>query len=209
MIMQVMDMPMDAIWNFVSRLSRLFASLGGIMLLIAAVLVSAEVISRKLLTIVYSGSDEMGAYLFAVGMSWSLAHVLVTRGHVRIDALYGHLPLRVRAVMDVAALIALGVLGFIMMDTGYDLVHTNFTEWNRANTPARTPLALPQIPWLLGFVLFFVAIVLALLRTLMALARGDYATASMTAGVPSQDEEIAGELESLGIAFRHQQGERK
>jgi TRAP-type C4-dicarboxylate transport system permease small subunit len=199
---------MDALWNFISRISRLSASLGGIMMLIAAFLVAAEVISRKLLTLVYSGSDEMGAYLFAVGTSWSLAHVLVTRGHVRIDALYGHLPLRVRAAMDVVALIALGVLAYIMVDTGWDLVQMNFTEWNRANTPVRTPLALPQIPWLFGFALFFVAIVVSLLRTLQALLRGDYTTAGMTAGIPSQDEEIAGELASLGIAFGQRQGER-
>jgi len=204
-----MIIDMDAIWNCIARLSRLCASLGGIMLLIAAVLVSAEVISRKLLTVVYSGSDEMAAYLFAVGTSWSMAHVLVTRGHVRIDALYGRLPLRVRSVLDVIALLTLGVLGFMLVDTGYDLVHTNFTEWNRANTPLRTPLSLPQIPWLFGFVLFFVAIAVAILRTVLALLKGDYITASATAGVASQDEEIAGELASLGIAFRHQQGERK
>jgi len=200
---------MDAIWNLTARLARGFASLGGIMLLVAAILVSAEVLSRKLLTVVYSGSDEMAAYLFAVGTSWSMAHVLITRGHVRIDALYGRLPLRVRALLDVLALVTLGVLGFVLLDTGYDLVHTNFTEWNRANTPLRTPLALPQIPWLLGFALFFFAIVLTLLRTVLALAKGDYVTAGMTAGVASQDEEIAGELASLGIAFRHAQDERK
>ena len=48
--------------------------------------------------------------LFAVGTSWSMAHVLVTRGHVRIDALYGRFGPRVRALLDIFALLVLGHL---------------------------------------------------------------------------------------------------
>jgi TRAP-type C4-dicarboxylate transport system permease small subunit len=194
---------MDLVWNTTARVARLFAWLGGVMLLLAALIVSVEVISRKLLTIVFSGSDEIAAYLFATGTSWALAHVLITRGHVRIDALYGRLPARPRALLDVVALVLMGVVACALLDRGFDLVHTNLTEWNRSNTPLRTPLSLPQIPWLLGLALFFAAIVIALARTLLALARGDLATARRTAGVASQDEEIEGELATLGIALQH------
>ena len=110
------------------------------MLLLAALLVSAEVVSRKLLTVVYSGSDELAAYLFAVGTTLSLAHVLVTRGHVRIDAAYLHFPLRVRAALDVLSLIVLGAVTVAMLDRCFDLTYSNFIEWNRSNTPLRTPL---------------------------------------------------------------------
>lgn len=192
---------MEKIWNATAIVSRVFAGLGGVLLLIAAVLVSAEVISRKLLTVVYSGSDELAAYLFAVGTTWSLAHVLVTRGHVRIDALYGHFPPRTRAILDIVALLVLGIVALAMLDRSFDLVHSNFVEWNRSNTPLRTPLSLPQMPWVFGLALFMFSICVALARASMALARGDLATVSQTAGVASQDEEIEGELASLGIAF--------
>ena len=85
------------------------------MLFAAAGLVTAEVLLRKGLgfvfgsSFVFSGSDEISAYLFAVGTSWSMAHVLVNRGHVRIDALYGRLSARVRALLDLFALLALGL----------------------------------------------------------------------------------------------------
>ena len=193
--------PLDGIWRTTASVSRIFAWLGGALLLLAAILVSAEVVSRKLLTVVYSGSDEMASYLFAVGTTWSLAHVLVTRGHVRIDALYLHLPPRVRAVLDILALLTLGVVAAAMLDRAFDLVHSNYVEWNRSNTPLRTPLSMPQIPWVFGLALFLFSICLALLRTATALARGDYVTASQTAGVSSQDEEIESELSSLGIAL--------
>jgi TRAP-type C4-dicarboxylate transport system permease small subunit len=198
---------METIWNVTVKVSRVFAGLGGVLLLIAAFMVSAEVVSRKFLTVVYSGSDEIGGYLFAVGTTWSLSYVLVTRGHVRIDALYGVFPRRLRAFFDIVALFLLGLVAWTMVDRGFDLMHTNFVEWNRANTPLRTPLALPQIPWLFGLALFFVSIVIAMIRTLIALRRGDYASANQTAGVASQDEEIESELTDLGIAFEHKAGD--
>jgi TRAP-type C4-dicarboxylate transport system permease small subunit len=197
---------METIWNATSKAARVFACLGGVLLLAAAGLVSSEVISRKILTIVYSGSDEVAAYLFAVGTTWSLAYALVTRGHVRIDALYGRLPLRVRAAFDILALLTLGIVAFTLLDSGFDLVQANFVEGNRANTPLRTPLALAQIPWLFGLGLFFFSIVIAMLRTLLAIRRGDYITANQTAGVVSQDEEIESELAALGIAFGRRRG---
>jgi TRAP-type C4-dicarboxylate transport system permease small subunit len=198
--MQARLPPMEALWNATARVSRVFAGLGGVLLLLAAILVSAEVISRKLLTVVYSGSDELAAYLFAVGTTWSLAHVLVMRGHVRIDALYLRLAPRTRAVLDVLALLTLGVVALTMLDRSFDLAHSNYLEWNRANTPLRTPLSLPQMPWVFGLALFFFSICVALARASIALARGDLLTVSQTAGVASQDEEIESELASLGIA---------
>lgn len=201
--------PLDGLWKATAAVSRIFAWLGGLLLLVAAILVSAEVVSRKLLTVVYSGSDEIAAYLFAVGTTWSLAHVLVTRGHVRIDALYLHLPPRTRAVLDLVALLTLGIVALTMLDRSFDLVHSNYVEWNRSNTPLRTPLSLPQMPWVFGLALFLFSICVAFLRASIALARGDLVMVNQTAGVSSQDEEIESELASLGIATGKHPAETK
>jgi hypothetical protein len=66
-------------------------------------------------------------------------------------------------------------------------------------TPLSIPLAYPQLPWFFGFALFLVAIAIAALRALLALVRGDFTKVAATVGVPSQDEEVKGELEGLGI----------
>jgi hypothetical protein len=78
-------------------------------------------------------------------------------------------------------------------------VADNLQGWNRCNTPLRVPLPYPQLPWFFGFALFLLAIAVAALRALLALVRGDYAKVAATVGVPSQDEEVKGELEGLGI----------
>ena len=191
---------MDRLWRGVSVAALWAAWAGGAMILLASVVVTAEVVSRKLLSFTFSGSDEIAAYLFAVGTSWSMAHVLVTRGHVRIDVLYGALGPRGKAAFDLLALVGLAILVVAIVDRAGALFLDNLAGNNRSNTPLRILLAWPQAPWVAGFVLFLAATALAFVRSLQALARGDLAGVSKTIGVPSQDEEIRGELGSLGIA---------
>jgi TRAP-type C4-dicarboxylate transport system permease small subunit len=190
---------MDALWVAISWVARVFAWIGGAMIMVAALIVSTEVICRKLFMLPFSGSDEIGAYLFAIGTSWSMAFVLVTRGHVRIDALYGAFSPFVRAVLDLVALIGLTVLVIALADRSWELVSDNLSGWNRSNTPLRVPLPYPQLPWFFGFALFLLAIAIAVLRSSVAMVRGDYAKVSDTVGIPSQDEEVKVELEGLGI----------
>ena len=158
---------------------------------------SARIFTRDRMT--FSGSDEISGYLFAVGTSWSLAHVLITRGHVRIDALYGGFSPAVRAWLDLIALVAMAIFVGALVERAFNVSWTNLIEYNRSNTNLRIPLSWSQIPWMLGIVLFFATIVVAILRVLGALFSGDYTTVNAIAGATSQDEEIEGELKGLGI----------
>jgi TRAP-type C4-dicarboxylate transport system permease small subunit len=195
----------NTLWAGVAALARLAIWCGGAMLFAAAGLVTTEVVLRKGLgalfgsSFVFSGSDEISAYLFAVGTSWSMAHVLIHRGHVRIDALYGRFPPRLRAWLDLLALLVLGLFVAVLLERAWDVAFTSYTEELRSNTPLRLPLAWAQLPWFAGIALFFLALVLAVLRSAAALLRGDYATVARVAGAATQDEEIASELEGLGL----------
>lgn len=204
---------MESLWKGVMGIARVGIGCGGAMLFAAALIVTAEVVLRKGLgavfgtTFTFSGSDEISGYLFAVGTSWSMAYVLCTRGHVRIDAVYGNLSQKVRGWLDLVALLVLGIFVAALTERAFDVASTSFVETIRSNTNLRIPLAWAQIPWFLGILLFLVAIVLAVVRILMALLKGDYARVAEISGIPSQDEEIASEVRSLGIEMPH--GEKK
>lgn len=219
----------EVLWTFISRLSRVLAWIGGALMLTAALIVTAEVLVRKALPLAvstlidvdgwigaplagplkrlsdavpgmtFSGSDEIAGYLFAIGASFALAFALVSRGHVRIDALYGTLPRGVRAVLDIVALMALAVLVVAMVDRGYALWHDNVESWTRSNTNLRIPLAIPQAFWLIGMLVFLLAIMVAFVRSLAGIVTGDLAKVAETIGIPSQQDEIKSELEGLGI----------
>jgi TRAP-type C4-dicarboxylate transport system permease small subunit len=128
-----------------------------------------------------------------------MAHVLVNRGHVRIDALSGRLSARVRALLDIFALLVLGLFVAVLLERAWDIAFTSYIEEIRSNTPLRLPLAWAQLPWFAGIALFFIALVLAVLRSVAALLRGDYAAVAEIAGAATQDEEIASELKGLGL----------
>ena len=196
---------MGMLWTGVAMIARVGVWCGGAMMFIAAAVVTAEVLLRKGLGavvgtgFVFSGSDEISSFLFAVGTSWSLAYVLVTRGHVRIDVLYGAFGPRTRVLLDLFALLMLGLFTAALVERSWDVASTSYVDEIRSNSPQRLLLAWAQIPWFGGIALFFIAIVLAFLRSLTSLLRGDYATAAAIAGAATQDEEIESELEGLGI----------
>jgi len=196
---------MQYLWTGVAAIARVAIWCGGAMLFLAAAIVTAEVLLRKGIGFLFgtgfmfSGSDEISAYLFAVGTSWSMAYVLVTRGHVRIDALYGAFTPRVRGLLDIFALLVLGLFVAALLERSWDVAFTSYTEQIRSNSPNRLPLAWAQLPWFAGIALFFVALILAILRASLALLQGNYAAAAAIAGAASQDEEIESELAGLGI----------
>ena len=162
---------MGMLWTGVAMLARVGVWCGGAMMFVAAAIVTAEVLLRKGLGalfgtgFVFSGSDEISSFLFAVGTSWSMAHVLVTRGHVRIDALYTFFGPRTRVVLDLFALLVLGIFAAALLERSWDVASTSYIDEIRSNSPQRLPLAWAQIPWFGGIALFFIALVLAFLRS--------------------------------------------
>jgi TRAP-type C4-dicarboxylate transport system permease small subunit len=191
----------DRLLGKMERLSRIAIWVAGAALIFAACMVSVDVILRYLFSISMAGADEITGYIFAVGTTWAFSFTLLDRGNVRIDALYQLLPRRVRAVLDIIGILALG--GFMALVTkgaysvfkgslGWPFGDTDF--WSVSITPLLTPLAIPQGFWLVGLGLFMTALSLVLLRSLVALAQGDLAAISRVAGPRTHEEEVEEEL---------------
>jgi TRAP-type mannitol/chloroaromatic compound transport system permease small subunit len=173
--------------------SRFAARCGGAMILASALLVSGDVIIRKLFAVSVGGSDEISGYAFAIATSWGLAFTLLERANVRVDALYGHLTRPVTAVLDLAALLALGLfIGMLTWFAGM-VLQDSLLFATRATTPLATPLWIPQGLWLIGFGLFLFAWVPLVLRVALALLAGDLALLRQLAGARTLEEDAADE----------------
>lgn len=96
-------------------------------------IITFDIVARRLLGFSTEATTELTGYLMAIGMSWGLAGTLLERGHVRIDVLVQRLPLGVRVWLHLASLLAL-------------LVATSFCLW-RVFTGTRFSRL-----WLHGFV---------------------------------------------------------
>ena len=195
----------EVAWRVIATVAQLGIWVGGALLFAAALIVTAEVLLRKgagaLLgtSFLFSGSDEISGYLFAVGTSLSLAYVMVSKGHVRIDVLYSQFSARARASMDLVALIIMAIFVAALLERAIDVASTSYVEQIRSNTQLRIPLAWSQIPWAFGIGLFFLAIIVALIRAIVAIAKGDWAAVNGMAGVATTQEEIEAELKGLDV----------
>jgi TRAP-type C4-dicarboxylate transport system permease small subunit len=195
----------EPIWRLIAIISQIGIWIGGALLFAAAIIVTAEVLLRKGVgtlvgtSFVFSGSDEISGYLFAVGTSLSLAYVMVNRGHVRIDVFYMQFGQKARAIMDIVALLVMFVFIAAVLERAIDVATTSYVEQIRSNTNLRLPLAWSQIPWAFGIALFFLTILVALIRSIAAALGGNWGAVNAIAGVATTEEEIETELRGLEV----------
>lgn len=176
--------------------SRWAVWFGGALSIASVLLISFDVIARKLFGFTVGGADELSSYAFAIGTSWSLAFVTLQRANVRVDVIYQYLPVRLSAVIDWLALASLGVFMVVLTRYVYDMVESSWVQSSAANTPLGTPLWIPQGLWFLGMAWMCVMVALMLLRASIALVTGDIATVKAIGGVRSSQEEAEEEAEA-------------
>ena len=184
-----------ALANWLARRAIWFA---GTLMLAAALLVSVDVLLRKFLLLSVGGADELSGYAFAIGTAWALAFTLLQRANVRVDALYIHLPQAACAVLDLAAMLSLGVFVGLLTWQAWVVLDTSLAFDAHATTPLQTPLWIPQLLWLAGLALFAFTWTPLFLRSLGALIRGDLADVRRLVGARSIEEDAAAEIAHTG-----------
>lgn len=185
---------MDRLLVHARRVARAGAWFGGALLIAAAFLIGIEVVIRKAFSLTIGGADELSGHALAISTAWALAFALLERAHIRIDSLYAHLPARLCALLDVAGLALL--TGFVALIAWYGLgvFQTSYRLGAQSLSPLGTPLAMPQLIWVLGFVFFLVIAMLLLFRALMLLIAGDPRAVMRLIGSRSVTEEIEAEI---------------
>jgi TRAP-type C4-dicarboxylate transport system permease small subunit len=184
---------LDSLLRLADRVSLWAVWGGGAMMLAAAFLVGIEVLARKFLLLSLGGADELSGYAFAISTAWALSFTLLRRAHVRVDALYGQLPERLRAVLDIGGLVAMAWFAVLLAWHAGVLWQTSWDFAARATTPLQTPLWIPQGLWVLGLVLFVLVTCALLLRAALALLAGDIAGVRTIAGARTIEEDAADE----------------
>lgn len=168
---------MERLQAIAERISRFGAHVGGALLLIAAGLVTFEIIARKMFNYSLAGADELAGYAYALSMTWGFSYALHKRAHIRVDVVYARFPLPVRCVLDVVAFVAFtGLMGLLTL-RGYSVLEQTVSLDGRADTPLGVRLVYPQVPWLLGLVFFTFCLALLSLRSFKALVTRNYALA--------------------------------
>lgn len=187
--------------EILERISRFAVWVGGASLLIAAIIVFFDVLSRRFLGWTMSGSDEISGYVFAASTTWAYSYCLLHRSNVRIDALYNILPRPVTGILDVIGVSLLLYYMSIMTWYAWDATYESFVNNSVSITTLATPQWIPQSFWFVGLALFLVTLVFVTLYSLVALAQRNWDLLNKIAGVPSIADTIEEETHGVGVVL--------
>lgn len=182
------------------RVGRLMAYLAGWNYVACALFITADVVGRSLLGVSSAATVEITGYMLACGISWSLAHTLAARAHIRVDVLVNRLPLRPRALLHVLALALLGGFALFLAWAGWSLLDESLLFDAHDNSALHIPLALPQGIWSFGLFVFLLMIGALLLEAALDLALGRFTEADALLGSRSIDDEAGEALEAVAMA---------
>lgn len=185
---------MERVAAGVGRIVQWGAWFGGALLILAMLAIAAEVIMRNVAGVSFGAVDELSGYALAIASTWGFAYALLHRTHIRIDTAYLLLPRRVQAGLDLLAMAGMiAFFGFVLR-YGWDLLARSASLGQRAMTPLRTPLIVPQVFWYAGLVALIAVALVLLLVAASALRRGDLQAATRAIGSRSAEEELEEEL---------------
>ena len=198
---------LDRIRALLERLSRYATWVGGASLLLAAIMVSVDVMCRKFLGVTMSGSDEISGYVFAASTTWAYSFCLLHRSHIRIDALYNTLPLPVRAALDVFGVTLLLFYVVVLTRHAWTAFATSYVNNSVSITTLATPQWIPQMFWVMGLIMFSVTLAFVLFHALVAMVARNWQLVNRVAGIMSIEEEIEEETAGVEVVLAHKRSQ--
>lgn len=177
--------------------SRFSLWIAGALMIGTVLLISAEILLRKLGFGVVSGASEVGGFMLAICSSWAFSHTLLERANIRFDVLYARSTPGLRAWMDFFGLVALGAFIFTLTYHANAVLATSISFDARSVSKLSIPIWIPQSIWFAGLLFFCWTITILAARVLIALLAHDHATVERLAGTAMAKEEIERETGAL------------
>lgn len=189
-----------ALRRAVDRAAAGMAYLAGWNYVACALFITADIVGRSAFGISSAATVEISGYMLACGISWSLAHTLAERAHIRVDVLVNRMPLRARAFLHLLALVLLGLFSAFLAWAGWDLLQESLMFDAHDNSALHIPLGIPQGIWAFGLAAFLAMIAVLLLEAMLELFCGHYDEIVALLGSRSIDDEADEALEAVAMA---------
>ena len=181
-----------------ARIAQIAVWIGGGAHLAAAIMVTIDVVLRKIFSVTMSGSDEMSGYVFAAGTTWAYSYCVLHRSNIRIDAVYNLLPRRLCGVLDIVGVVLLLIFNAVLTRHAWEAFATSYVRDSVSITTLATPLWIPQLFWVIGLIAFQITLIFVAVYATLRYWQRDDAAVNRIAGVPTVAEEV--EAETRGMA---------
>ncbi|HTN64223.1 MAG TPA: TRAP transporter small permease [Devosia sp.] len=183
-------MPGENLLNVLRNGSKWAAIAAGLLIVVSSVLITIDVFARLLANQVLVQSFEVSRYLFAIAVASSLALAAIDKAHIRIDLFVNLMAMKWRALIGVAAMASLAIVGSYFAWRGYLVAVMSFQIGARPVSGFPVPLWIPQTAWVLGLVWFAVVCVLLTIIGLRMVSRKSWTEANDLLGTTSIEDEI-------------------
>ena len=180
-----------------ARIAQIAVWIGGGAHLAAAIMVTIDVILRKIFSITMSGSDEMSGYVFAAGTTWAYSYCVLHRSNIRIDAVYNLLPRRLCGVLDIVGVVLLLIFNAVLTRHAWEAFATSYVRDSVSITTLATPLWIPQLFWVIGLIAFQLTLIFVAVYATLRYWQRDDAAVNRIAGVPTVAEEVQAETRGM------------
>jgi len=186
------------------RIAQLAGVTFGAIMIALSFAIAAETVLRKFFSLSLGGVDELGGYAVAVVAPLAFLVTASDQAHIRINVLHGKLPLRARAVLNVAAAVSFSLLALFLLYFTLKTVQDTLAYRSIAQTPWATPLIYPQSVWLVAMTTFTIGTLVIAARAILLAFRGDWKTLDRSYGPGSPQDELEAELSDLKARERVQ-----
>ncbi|MFZ2103700.1 MAG: TRAP transporter small permease, partial [Oricola sp.] len=180
--------------KFATRLSGIIF---GAVMIVLSITIVAEIFLRKFFAFSLGGVDELGGYAVAIVAPLAFLIAAVDSAHIRINLLHSHLPMRARAILNVAAVISLALLSVFLLNFTVNTVRDTLAYNSIAQTPWATPLIYPQSLWLAAMAAFALGMLVMAGKALALAVNGDWRKLDLQYGPGSVTDEVQAELDDL------------
>jgi TRAP-type C4-dicarboxylate transport system permease small subunit len=162
--------------------------IGGWILIALSVAIGIEVVLRKVFSLSLQGIDEYGGYALAVTSALGMAYCFYEYAHIRIDLVVRRFPTKWLWASSFLAITTLGIVAGLFAVKAWSVVLESWEFGAYANTSLRTPMHIPQGLWATGFSLFFIAVMLRVIKVLIATSTNDQSSLERDLGLKSQTD---------------------
>lgn len=175
----------------INRVSRWLAWLAGAVILFGcAVPITIDVLARYFLNRSAVESFEISGFGLAACIGLGMAFTVTTKAHIRVDFAVARLPFPLRAACDLLAACVLAVVAAALAWFAWKTLSQSWAMGARSISTLRLPMVIPQGIWWIGLFWFACVAVLAPLRAVLRLLRGDRAGFEDLVGSADVEAEI-------------------
>lgn len=178
----------NPISRVVEPVARVAAILCGYAVLVLSILVSIDIVGRKLFSFTFQGTDDLGGYVLAIIAVVGASYTMAMRGHTRVDVFLVRMPAGWQRALNVAAMVTMAGFAAFAAWRGLDVLQESIEFQSVASNPLQTPLWQPQLLWVIGLALFALISLAYAVHSIVLLARGSDELNRLYGPATAQDE---------------------